>query len=133
MLTQKGEPLTCTDWRLIRVNGVNTARDEKTAEMRWDTVRLGFLLLLTSVLCHPSQPHGFVSALGRTLFAISFESGRSHRLCRRGAERQREQRVDCIFATSAPLPLCGKPNVLMPAKPEMRFANRYCGAGIMNH
>jgi hypothetical protein len=44
--------------------------------------------------------------------AMPFESQRNVRLCRRGAERQREQRIDSFSATSAPLPLCGKPNIL---------------------
>ena len=54
----------------------------------------------------------------------AFESSRNVRLCRRGAERQRERRMDFMSAASAPLPLCGKPSVLRLVTPELSFANR---------
>ena len=53
------------------------------------------------------------------------DSRRNLRRSRRGEERQREQKIDSISATSAPLPLCGKPNILRLTMPEMNFGNRY--------
>ncbi len=67
-------------------------------------------------------------ALGFTLFLIGqgpccFGSHKHLRICRKGAGRQREQRMNSISATSAPLPLCGKPNVITLTMPEMSFGN----------
>jgi len=47
MLVPKDEPLTGTDGTLIRAAGVNTARDEKTAEMNSEAAlrRIEFILL----------------------------------------------------------------------------------------
>ncbi len=67
----------------------------------------------------------FRKAQKETRSEVFFENWRNPRICRRGAERQGEQRRDSISASSAPLPLCGKPNILRLSIPEMIFANRY--------